>query len=357
MSSQSHTHSDRSEPARRDAPIRVVPVGIGEMGKKLCLTLLQKEGVEIVAACDKDPAIAGRDLGAVIGSPEKLGIVVEKSVDEVFKDAGADVALYCTVTGLDELYPMVLPALAAGCDVISTSEVLSFPIRKDPEYTQKLDAAARQHGVSILGSGIYPGYLPDAIPIIATAGCRDIEHIDIKSFGDVYPYGPTVWKGMGLGLTVEEYERQFGNEVDIEFTEPPEHVIAATGLRLDEIREQNEWLVAPHDIKVGALEIGKGTVSGFSQTTTGFIGGREVIRQNIIGDLCSELPPFWVEVSITGKPNVKLRLDLVHEDGWSTSTVMINMIPRVMKARPGLVSMKDLQLPSAIQGDMREFLR
>ena len=336
--------------------LRVVPVGIGEMGKKLCLTLLEKDGVEIVAACDNDPAIAGRDLGEIIGLPEKLGITVEKGVEKVFENVEADVGLYCTVTGLDELYPMVLPALEAGCDVISTSEVLSFPFRKDAEYAGKLDAAAKKHGVSILGSGVYPGFLPDAIPIIATAGCRHIEHIDIKAFGDVYPYGPTVWKGMGLGLTAEEYRRQFGNEVDIEFTEPLEHVIAAIGLQLDEIREDNQCLIATHDIKVGDLEVQKGTVRGFSQTTTGFIGGREVIRQNIVGDLCSELPPFWVEVNISGKPEVKLRLDLVHEDGWVTSALLVNMIPRVMKARPGLVAMKDLQLPSAVMGDMRTFL-
>ena len=336
--------------------LRVVPVGIGEMGKKLCLTLLEKDGVEIVAACDNDPAIAGKDLGEVIGLPEKLGITVAQSVERVFEQVEADVGLYCTVTGLDELYPMVLPALEAGCDVISTSEVLSFPFRKDAAFAGKLDAAAREHGVSILGSGVYPGFLPDAIPIIATAGCRDIEHIDIKAFGDVYPYGPTVWKGMGLGLTAEEYGQQFGNEVDIEFTEPLEHVIAAIGLQLDEIREDNQCLIATHDIKVGDLEVRKGTVRGFSQTTTGFIGGREVIRQNIVGDLCSELPPFWVEVNISGKPEVKLRLDLVHEDGWVTSALLVNMIPRIMRARPGLVTMKDLQLPSAVMGDMRRFL-
>ena len=356
MASQREDSGDSSAAAVRGPALRVLPVGLGEMGKKLCLTLLQRDGVEIVAACDKDPALAGRDLGEVIGWSEKLGIIVEKSVDEVFRGVQADVALYCTVTGLDELYAMVLPAVEAGCDVISTSEVLSFPFRKDPEFSERLDAAAKKHGVSILGSGIFPGFLPDAIPAIATAACRDVEHIDIKGFGDVYPYGPTVWKGMGLGLTVEEYQQQFGKEVDIEFTEPPEHVIAALGLQLEEIREHNEWLVAPHDMKVGVLEVKEGTVRGFSQTTIGFICGREVIRQNIVGYLCSDLPPFWVEVNIAGKPNVRLRVDLAHEDGWTTSTVVVNMIPRVMKARPGLVVMKDLQLPSAVLGDMRDFV-
>ena len=205
----------------------------------------------------------------------------------------------------------------------------------------------------MLGTGICPGFLPDVVPIVATLGSREIEHIDIRIFGDVFPYGPSVWKGMGLGLTEEEYRRQLGNEVDIEFSEPVDHVAAAVGMRLDEVREESEPLLAPHDIRVGALEVGQGCVCGFLQTTTGHIGGREVVRLTVDGPLCCDLPPFWVEVKVTGKPTVKLRLELEHEDGWSTSTVVANMIPRVLAARPGVVAMKDLPLSGAVGGDAR----
>lgn len=353
----------RRSPRRRDGEeatglptIKVVVVGIGETGRKVCHTLLGKAGIEIVAACDKDPAVAGRDLGQVIGLSEKLGLVIDRSIEEMFSEVGADVAVYCTVTALDELCTQVLPALEAGCNVIATSEVLSYPWRKSPDHARKLDAAAKRHGVSVLGTGICPGFMPDLIPMVVSAGCREIRHIDVQIFGDVYPYGPTVWKGMGLGLTPEEYQRELGGEVDIEFSEPPEHVMAALGLRLDEVREDSQPLIAPHDIRVGDLEVKKGTVCGFSQTTTGFIENEEVIRQHVYGPLCCNLPPFWVEVTITGEPNVKMRLDLVGEDGWSTSTLAVNTIPRVIKARPGLISMKDLEVPSAILGDMRGFL-
>ena len=53
---------------------------------------------------------------------------------------------------------------------------------------------------------------------------------------------------------------------------------------------------------------------------------------------------------------VKMRYELINEDGWTTSTMLVNMIPKVINARPGLVTMKDLQLPSAVMGDMREFV-
>ena len=342
-------------PAQRP-PIRVVAVGIGEMGKKLCLTLLEREGVEIVAACDSDPAMAGRDLGDVIGLARELGITVHARVDEAFRGVEADIALFSTVTDLEDLTPQILAALDAGCDVISTSEPLSYSWRTSPEHTAALDAAAKAQGLSILGTGICPGFLPDVVPIVATLGSRRVDHIDIRIFGDVFPYGPSVWKGMGLGLTEEEYGRQLGHEVDIEFSEPVDQVAAAIGMRLDEVRETSEPLLAPHDIRVGTLEVGRGRVCGFLQTTSGLIEGREAIRLTVEGPLCCDLPPFTVEVKVTGQPNVKLRLELEHEDGWSTSTVLANMIPRVLEARPGLVAMKDLKLAGALGGDVRTFL-
>lgn len=334
----------------RRAPVRVVPVGIGEMGTKLCLTLLRRDDVEIVAACDKDPRLAGRDLGAVLGLPDPLGIVVEPSVDALFAHVAADVALFCTVTDLEELSAQVMPALEAGCRVISTSEPLSYPWRTAPEAAARLDAAARQRGLSVLGTGICPGFLPDVVPVVATLGCREVEHLDIRVFGDVYPYGPTVWKGMGLGLSEDEYRRQLGGDVDIEFSEPVDHVLAALGLEVDEMREENEPLLAPHDIRVGALAVEKGHVCGFLQTTRGLREGREVIRLTVRGPLCCDLPPFWVEVKVTGRPNATLRLELEHEDGWATSGVVANMIPAVLEAPHGLVAMKDLRLSGAAAG-------
>ena len=340
----------------RESKIEAILVGLGVMGKALCQTLEKKEGVRIVGAADINPDIAGKDLGQVCGLGKKLGIRVESDVKAVFPSVPADVGLYCTVTSVRELYDQVMPAFEAHVNVISTSEQLSYPWRKDPETSRKLDEQAKKYGVSILGTGVCPGYVSDVIPIVASAGCRDIEHVNITLFGDVVPYGPTVWEGMGLGLKPEEYHKQFGKAVDIEFTEPPEMVAAAIGWKLDEIKEENIAIIAEKDIQVGALRVKKGTVSGFSQITRGYMGNKEVITSHVDGRLCSDLPPFWVEVTITGKPVVKMRCDLIHEDGWTTSTMLINMIPRVINARPGLVSMKDLQIPSAIMGDMRKFI-
>jgi len=336
-----------SAAAGRPRPIRVVAVGIGEMGRKLCLVLLERDGVEIVAACDHDPRLAGRDLGDVLGLGRSLGLEVRPSVADGFREVDADIALLCTVTDLDELTPQVMAALDAGCDVIATSEPLSWPWRTFPEDSVRLDAAAREAGRSVLGTGVCPGFLPDVVPIVATLGCRTIEHIDVRIFGDVYPYGPTVWKGMGLGLPEDEYRRRLGGEVDIEFAEPMDQVAAAVGLDVDEVREACEPLLAPHDIRVGALEVRQGTVCGFLQTTTGHRAGREVIRLTVHGPLCSDLPPFRVDVRVTGEPNVKLRLELEHEDGWATSTVVANVISAVLEAPAGLIGMRDLRLPGA----------
>lgn len=336
--------------------IKVIVVGIGEMGKRLCCILHKKEGVEIVGAVDINPDLAGKDLGEVCKTGGKSGILIDSDLKKLCLEKKADVALFSTVTTVGEIYNQVLPAIESGMNVISTSEPLSFPWRDSPEYAQKLDETARKHQVSILGTGVCPGLIPDVIPIVASAGCYEVEHIDIEFFGDVFPYGPTVWKGMGLGLDPEEYKLKLGKEVDIDMSAPPLMVAESLGWHVDDVKQENNVLIAPWDIQVGDLFVRKGTVSGFSQTTRCYMKDKEIIRSHVTGPICSDLPPFWVEVAIMGKPAVKLRYELSQENGWTTSTMMVNMIPKIMTARPGLVSMKDMVLPSAIMGDMRKFV-
>ncbi len=336
--------------------IKTIVVGLGEMGKKLCQILKTKKGIRIVAAVDHNPDYVGKDLGEICELGEKTGIRVESDVRETCGKIEADVALYSTVTAVDELYEQVLPALKAGMNVISTSEPLSFPWREDPENAKKLDEVAKENGVSILGTGVCPGLIPDVIPIVASAGCYEVEHIDIDFFGDVFPYGPTVWKGMGLGLEPDEYKRQLGKEVDIDMSAPPLMVASALGWEIDDVQEEMEALIAAWDIRVGDLFVRKGTVSGFSQTTRCFAKGKELIKSHVHGPICSDLPPFWVEVAITGKPTVKLRYELSNENGWTTSTMLVNMIPKIINQESGLVSMKDMVLPSAVMGDMRSLV-
>ena len=120
--------------------------------------------------------------------------------------------------------------------------------------------------------------------------------------------------------------------------------------------EKNAPLLADEDMQVGSLFIKKGCVKGVLQSVHGYKDGKEVITESVEGWVCTDSPPFWVEIKIKGEPDVNMRYEMIREDGWVTPAVVVNVIPRVISAPAGLIAMKDLQMPSAVMGDMRNFV-
>jgi 4-hydroxy-tetrahydrodipicolinate reductase len=62
-------------------------------------------------------------------------------------------------------------------------------------------------------------------------------------------------------------------------------------------------------------------------------------------------------ITIEGRPPIELTIKGGIHGDIATSAVVVNCIPRVMNARPGLTTMKDLPVPSAWFGDLRQFVK
>jgi 4-hydroxy-tetrahydrodipicolinate reductase len=62
-------------------------------------------------------------------------------------------------------------------------------------------------------------------------------------------------------------------------------------------------------------------------------------------------------VIIKGTPNVNMVNTPEIEGGLGTIAMCVNMIPFVINADPGLVTMIDLPIPRAIMGDFRKFIK
>src|SRR6204780_4289855 len=117
----------------------------------------QKHSLEIVSAVDKDPAKAGRDLGEVVGAKDApWGIVISAQAPlALAKDV--DIVLHSTSSYLASVMDELLGCISAGCCVVSTCEELAYPFRKHPGLAARLDAAAKQEGVAVVGPGVTPG--------------------------------------------------------------------------------------------------------------------------------------------------------------------------------------------------------
>ncbi|HDD69835.1 MAG TPA: hypothetical protein ENG19_01770, partial [Candidatus Bathyarchaeota archaeon] len=191
--------------------VKVTLYGVGAVGSLIAKFLLEKEGIEIVGAIDIAKEKVGKDLGKVLGIGKTLGIKVSNDVNSVLSKEKADVAIHTTSSYLKETYPQIASIISHGVNVISTCEELSYPYLTEPELSKKLDTLAKKHEVTVLGTGINPGFLMDTLVITLTAVCQKIKRIEAVRVMNAATRRLPFQKKVGAGLTVEEFRRKIEN--------------------------------------------------------------------------------------------------------------------------------------------------
>ena len=126
--------------------IRVVQMGLGPIGRSIAKSVGGRPGLKLVGAVDPDPALAGADLGTVIGG-ETLGLEVRPAFDAI--DVPVDLVLHATGSSLREVASQLQPLLGRGLHVLSTCEELAYPYYRYPELSKELDSAARENGAAL----------------------------------------------------------------------------------------------------------------------------------------------------------------------------------------------------------------
>ena len=145
--------------------LRVVLYGVGAIGSRIAKFLLEKNGVKIVGAIDVAKEKVGKDLGHVLGIGKRLGVMVSDDPDAVLSKVNASIVIHSTTSFLKQVYPQITKIVEHGVNVVSTCEELSYPYATDPELAKKLDESAKKHKVTVLGTGINPGFMMDTLAI------------------------------------------------------------------------------------------------------------------------------------------------------------------------------------------------
>lgn len=160
--------------------IRVIQFGVGPIGLRTVEYLLEKQSLEIVGAIDADPRKIGADLGHLAGFTEPLGVVVRGDPAEALAELEAEVVVLTTASSLEKIHPQVLQIVASGKNVVSSCEELTFPWFSQPEIAADLDRAARENGVSVLSTGVNPGFLMDFLPLVVSGVCREVRKVIVE---------------------------------------------------------------------------------------------------------------------------------------------------------------------------------
>lgn len=347
---------------RERNPIRVVHWGLDEAGLAMARLVLRRSGLETAGAIDSAPERAGRDLGELIGYGEQMGIPVGDDPTRVLTEARPDITLIAAAgSRLDEVGPKILQAMEAGSNVICLAEELAYPWAASPELAESIDELAHAHGVTVLGTGLNPGFIMDTMVLALTGCCLDVERIRVTRITDISPLGSDFARSQGVGLSPSHFAEQVerGRIVGHLGLEQSIHLIAdALGWRLDRVEQERRPVVAEIRRESPHGRVEPGQAAGTATSAVGYVDGRPRIVLEVQHQVSPEMETIQTgdHIEIDGEPNLRVSLEPGIPGLKGTAAVAVNMIASVLQVGPGMKSMADLPVPRAVLGDLRDAL-
>jgi hypothetical protein len=343
---------------------RVVQWGTGNVGRLALRAIVDHPDLELAGVIVHSNAKRGLDAAELCGLAEPTGVVATTDVDEALATK-PDAVSYMATGDLrpKEAVDDMCRVLEAGIDVVSTAVVpLVFPPAAERRAVAKLEAACLAGNTSCFTSGIDPGFANDIIPLMLSGFCSRIESVRIAEILNYDTYDqPDVLFGMfGFGKPLDETPMILIPGVLAATWGPTIQMLAAElGVELDDIREIHERLPAPDTFSIPSGTIEAGTTAALHFEVQGIVNGKPAIVLEHVTRLRDDLAPEWAQppagggyrITIEGDPSWRCDLGMVGADGdhnsgglLATAMRLLNAIPAVCAAPPGLLIPSDLPL-------------
>jgi 4-hydroxy-tetrahydrodipicolinate reductase len=322
--------------------IKVVQYGLGPIGCQSVEYLVERGCFELVGGIDADPQKVGLDLGKLAGLPESLGLHVTDDSTNLLREVDAEVVVLTTTSSLEQIRPQILEIISCGKNVVSTCEELMYPWLTNPSLANEIDLAAREQGVSVLSTGVNPGFLMDFLPLVMTGVCRDVEKVTVERIQDAQFRRLPFQKKIGAGLTEREFEERVraGNLRHVGLTESMHLLSSGLGWKLDRTEDIIEPVIASQKVSTANITIEPDKALGVNQIGRGYIADKEVITlvfRATIGE-----PEARDRVLIQGTPSIDMAIEEGINGDTATCAIIVNAIPVVIQAPAGLRTMVDI---------------
>jgi 4-hydroxy-tetrahydrodipicolinate reductase len=328
--------------------IKVAVWGTGMMGQGLLGYILDRpKDVELVGAIVTNPAKEGKTVGELLGRECDVRMTTDHAA-VLAKEP--HVVCVCTQSNLDEITDEVEACVKAGANVLCIAETLAYPWASDPDWADRMNALAEEHDVTILGTGINPGFILDALIVAWSSICLRIDRIEAERVNDLSPFGPTVMHSQGVGTTVEEFERGVaeGRIVGhIGFQESISLIADALGWEIDEIEEVREPIVTSVPRETAHVKVAPGDDCGCRHVGRGYANGELKIELVHPQQIHPELEGVETGdyIRIIGEPSVNMSNKPEIPGGKGTYASTGNYIPLILNAPSGVLTVVDMPVP------------
>jgi hypothetical protein len=357
----------------------VLKVGVwgpGSMGLIALRGVIDHPRLQLVDLVVHSDAKAGRDAGELCGI-EPVGVVA--TTDPAAMLAGdADAVVYAAAANLRPLEAVedMASILRAGKNVVSCSVVpLVFPDAVEPGFTEPLRHAALAGGVSFFTTGIDSGFANDVLPLVLSGVARSIESIRVTEMFNyaTYPDKAAVYDILGFGQPPEVTPFAAAPGIFSFGWGPVLHQLAAgLDIKLDHIDQTVERVAADESFDTPTGHIAAGTIAAMRSTLTGYVQDDATLVLDHVTRMRDDIAPDWPQpnisiqpndlgygaasgrglyrVEIEGSPTMRCEFEMAEDHDHDLgariagASRMVNAIPAVCAAPPGLLSALDLPL-------------
>jgi 4-hydroxy-tetrahydrodipicolinate reductase len=324
--------------------VKVLHVGLGPIGQGIARLVVETDGLQVIGATDLAPDAVGKDLGTLLGLSRKLRVKVAGKPDSFIRKTRADVALLCTSSSLKAVKPQVAALIQRGMNVVATCEEMAYPAPENMATFRELDKLAKKKKVSVLSTGVNPGYTMDALALMLTAPCARVERVAVTRVVDAGTRRLPLQRKVGAGLNLSQFRRAIteGTVRHVGLIESVHMIAAGLGWKVDRVEETLDPAIAPRDLDTDYLRIPAGAAAGIRQHARGWIRNEPVISLDLQMYVGAESPRD--HVLIDGTPPIDMTINGGVAGDVATAAIVVNAIPRVLAAPPGMLTMKDLPL-------------
>lgn len=347
--------------------LRVVVIGTGNIASIAVRCLQGRNDVELVGVWGRSQNI-GLDAG-LLDTDQPCGVIVTGSEDEIFA-----LRPDCAVMALNVRDPLEaqkineawhIKLLEAGINIVTASDgsLVYPPAHADQAYVERLRAAGLKGGATLFANGQEPGFVDHMALLAATLSntIRRITSYELFNYSSVQER-----QEMALNFGFDELPEtkaileQPGVQLYV-WGGPLKNVADKLGYEIERYEELYEKRLAERDIPVAFGTIAKGRVAAVRIRTSAWVAGREAIVVEHVNRMCDDIAPEWkqadshgsMRIEIEGDPNISMECmigdrskpeELGYDGYLMTVTRIVNAIPHVCAAQPGLTNFRELPL-------------
>jgi len=251
--------------------------------------------------------------------------------------------VHCTGSSLKSVLPQLEAILKLKVPIVSTTEELAYPTKSNMRYARAVHQLAKKHKVAVLGTGVNPGFVMDALPIMLTGVCERVEAVRVDRIQDARIRRLPFQQKIGAGLTREQFQRKVDDASvrHVGLAESISMIADALGWKLDRITDDIQPRIATETVASEFLAVDPGYVCGIIQDGVGYREGKPVITLHMEAYLGAPESYDALKMKLAGG---------VHGD-IATASMVVNSIPKILDVTPGLHTMRDMPLPSFFGGN------